>query len=370
MEKTQQEKEEQETTTQVASKSQDVVHSTTAVKTPKQHQPLLEQPFLAELVDAENVLIAGCGGGYDVFSGLPLFMALHRAGKRVWLASLSFTRNLNIVTGRRLTEQCVEVSADSDRGPGFNMEREIYFPELQLSAWFRSTKNMEVPIYTMPVMGVKPVQKAYEEIVKLHNIDTIILADGGTDSLMRGNESGLGTPKEDMASICAVNELDLPCLKKKYLVCLGFGIDAYHGVNHCLVLENIAYHIKNGGFLGCFSLLPQHQEAQEFIEAYESCLPENSIVCSSVASAIEGKFGNAHRESTKHRTSGSQLFINPLMNLYWCFSLTHIAESIFYLAYLKDTKSSEEVRAAIQNWRDRNLNKGVAKTRQPMTFPH
>jgi len=36
----------------------------------------------------------------------------------------------------------------------------------------------EVPIYTMPVMGVKPVQKAYEEIVKLHNIDTIILADG------------------------------------------------------------------------------------------------------------------------------------------------------------------------------------------------
>jgi len=178
MEKTQQEKEEQETTTQVASKSQDVVHSTTAVKTPKQHQPLLEQPFLAELVDAENVLIAGCGGGYDVFSGLPLFMALHRAGKRVWLASLSFTRNLNIVTGRRLTEQCVEVSADSDRGPGFNMEREIYFPELQLSAWFRSTKNMEVPIYTMPVMGVKPVQKAYEEIVKLHNIDTIILADG------------------------------------------------------------------------------------------------------------------------------------------------------------------------------------------------
>lgn len=78
-------------------------------------QPL-GQPFWDELADAESVLVAGCGGGYDVFSGLPLFLALHRAGKRVHLASLSFTRGLDSVTGRRITDICVEVTADSTRG--------------------------------------------------------------------------------------------------------------------------------------------------------------------------------------------------------------------------------------------------------------
>lgn len=32
-------------------------------------------------------------------------------------------------------------------------------------------------------------------------------SDGGTDSLMFGNESGLGTPSEDMSSIAAVYDL-------------------------------------------------------------------------------------------------------------------------------------------------------------------
>ena len=39
-------------------------------------------------------------------------------------------------------------------------------------------------------------RKAYQTIVDQHKIDTIILVDGGTDSLMTGNESGLGTPTE------------------------------------------------------------------------------------------------------------------------------------------------------------------------------
>ncbi len=47
--------------------------------------------------------------------------------------------------------------------------------------------------------------------------------DGGTDILMRGDESGLGTPEEDMASLAAVHGLDVP---EKIVVCAGFGVDA------------------------------------------------------------------------------------------------------------------------------------------------
>ena len=35
----------------------------------------------------------------------------------------------------------------------------------------------------------------------------MVLVDGGTDSLMRGDEVGSGTPEEDTASLAAVNAL-------------------------------------------------------------------------------------------------------------------------------------------------------------------
>ncbi len=46
---------------------------------------------------------------------------------------------------------------------------------------------------------------------------------------MRGDEPGLGTPEEDIASIAAVHQL---ALDAKLLVCLGFGVDTFHGVCH------------------------------------------------------------------------------------------------------------------------------------------
>jgi hypothetical protein len=84
--------------------------------------------------------------------------------------------------------------------------------------------------------------------------------------------------------------------------------------------------------------LPQQEEAQKFIDAYEHCQPTNSIVCSSVASAIEGNFGNYHRPSTRGRTGGGTLFISPLMNMFWCFELTHVAECacIYCLCFFLD----------------------------------
>ena len=48
-------------------------------------------PFTDRLRESKRVLIAGAGGGFDVFAGLPLYFALQRAGKHVELANLSFT---------------------------------------------------------------------------------------------------------------------------------------------------------------------------------------------------------------------------------------------------------------------------------------
>lgn len=47
--------------------------------------------FFEELEGAETVLVAGMGGGYDVFAGIPLYFALRERGKRVHLANLLFS---------------------------------------------------------------------------------------------------------------------------------------------------------------------------------------------------------------------------------------------------------------------------------------
>ena len=62
-------------------------------------------PLLAALAPARRVLIAGAGGGFDVYAGLPLALALWHAGVQVHLASLSFSQLelVDLTPGRRRT---------------------------------------------------------------------------------------------------------------------------------------------------------------------------------------------------------------------------------------------------------------------------
>ena len=301
-------------------------------------------PFFKELKPAKRVLIAGAGGGFDVFSGLPIYFNLRAAGKEVFLANLSFS-NLSLPSvGRRMTPALVEVTADSE-GSG------SYFPEKHLSAWFRQ-HGREVPVYTSHRTGPKPIIEAYRVLAAELKVDTVILVDGGTDSLMRGDESGLGTPEEDMTSIAAVAALDPKLVPRRMLACLGFGIDTFHGVCHADVLEAIAELSRAGGYLGAFSLTPDMPEAERFVDATEYVLKQTpsrvSIVCSSILSALEGRFGDFHRTE---RTFGSQLFINPLMSIYWCFRLDHVARRVLYLDGIRAIESYPELSAYIGRFR-------------------
>jgi hypothetical protein len=52
---------------------------------------MLTTPLLDQLKRAERVLIAGAGGGFDMFSGLPFYFALRDVGKAAFLVNLSFS---------------------------------------------------------------------------------------------------------------------------------------------------------------------------------------------------------------------------------------------------------------------------------------
>jgi hypothetical protein len=301
----------------------------------------MKLPFFNELEKAQNILIAGAGGGFDIFCGLPIYFWLKKAGKTVHLANLSFTE-LGFCDGKRPVPSLVRVLANT----GGSRD---YFPEVHLANWL-TNRFGETPVYAIERTGARPVLEAYEWMTQTLRPDTVILLDGGADSLMRGDEVGLGTPQEDMVSLFAANMVS--GIERKFLVCLGFGIDTHHGVCHAHFLENAAALIEDGGYLGVWSLMSEVEEFQLYREAVEfvsARMPHReSIVNSSIISAVNGWFGNQH---TSKRTEGSELFINPLMALYWAFRLEHVARRNLYLDQIADTKSYGELSLVIEKFR-------------------
>lgn len=301
---------------------------------------MLELPAWTRLKAANRVLIAGAGGGFDVFSGLPLALALHEAGKQVHLANLSFSR-LDAPGTTWIHDHVAVVDTSTPLAP--------YLPERHLADWLSARSDLAPRVFAFrKSSGVVPLREAYRFLVDHLDVDAIVLVDGGTDSLMRGDEVGLGTPVEDMASIAAAADLEGV---DRMLVALGFGIDAFHGVCHAHVLRAIAELSRVGGYLGAHSLLHEMPEVDRYLDALRYVQERNvqpSIVSASIADALLGRFGDHHSTA---RTAGSTLFINPLMGLYWFFDLPRVAQRVLYLDALAETETWGDVRHAISAWR-------------------
>jgi hypothetical protein len=297
-------------------------------------------PFLERLNCVNNVLIAGCGGGFDVFTGVPLAQHLMAQGKQVVFASLSFT-NLWLCGGERVGEIVWRVDERAAEIP--------YFPEKWLAEWLSRGEQL-VPIYAFAKSGVRPLAAAYRSIIDRHDIDTVLLVDGGTDSLVFGDEPGVGSVVEDAVSLVAA---DQAAGEKVLLAAIGFGVDHYHGVSHHAVLENAAQLIRDGAFLGTFSISQGSKEADAFLDLVDYAnhrQPQHpSIVCNSIASALRGEFGNYH---ATNRTSGNELFINPLMTQYWTFQSSAVVRRMAYAGQLADTERVEDVRRIIAAHRE------------------
>jgi len=315
---------------------------------------LAQPPLFEALEGAESVLIAGAGGGFDVFAGLPLALTLWQEGRRAHLANLSFTELELIDPDTWLAPGVVAVTSETT-GP------EDYFPERSLAEWL-TYQELPATVYAFARTGVQPLREAYRALTAHLETDAVVLVDGGTDILMRGDEAGLGTPTEDMTSLGAVAGLDLGV---KVVACLGFGIDAYHGVNHVQVLENIAALDQAGAFLGALSIPGRSREAILYRDAVtyanRATPMRPSIVNSQIAAALRGEVGDVHSTG---RTHGSRLFVNPLMGIYFSFDLDLLAARSLYLDRLEDTIGMRQVHLRIEAFRNE------ITPRVPRSFPH
>ncbi|MBS2531468.1 DUF1152 domain-containing protein [Catenulispora sp. NF23] len=316
---------------------------------------LRDLPLFAALADSQRILVAGAGGGFDILGGLPLALALRERGAEVFLANLTF-----VSSGFSLDAWLApDVATVTPTTGGFAE----YFPERTLARWLKIAGEPST-VYAFQRTGVRPLTEAYRALVAHHAIDAIVLVDGGTDILMRGDETGLGTPEEDMLSLATVAGLaEVPV---RLVVSIGFGIDAHHGVNHVQVLENLADLDADGAYLGAFSIPRASREGSLYLDAVayaqENTPMRPSIVHGQIASAMLGVSGNVH---FTERTHNSVLFVNPLMAMYFTATVEGLAARHLYLPELADTRTFGQITTIIGAFRD-----GLAERRIPRQFPH
>lgn len=298
----------------------------------------LNLPILDLLESCQRILIAGAGGGFDVYLGLPLYFTLVEQGKSVHLASYSFCP---LEEAKTLSSQPQEVLPRQVLGVSGDVLLPFpYFPEGYLAQWFKEEEENAIPIWMFADTGVIPLVESYRALIEhLGGIDAVILVDGGVDSLMRGDEIAPGSLLEDTISLTALSQIELPV---KILATAGFGTEVEEAVCHALALENMAALAKAGAFYGSCALTPQMPAFQKYEAA---CLytwsqrhHQNSHISTRVIPAVRGEFGDYHL----FPPGKQELFISPLMALYWFYDATQVSAHSLLTEALRDSHTRHE----------------------------
>jgi hypothetical protein len=301
----------------------------------------LNLPILDQLADSQNILIAGAGGGFDVYVGLPLYFELRALGKNVHLANYSFT-DVEMIYNKEVPFELVPDGVLGVSGPVKNRIW-LYYPEGYLAQWFHEVHGDDLTVWVFPKLGGAPLAEAYRALADHLKIDTLILVDGGVDSIMRGDEAGPGTMIEDSISLAAASTLDVPV---KILACLGFGTEIEEGLCHHHALENIAALTQVGGFYGSCSLLPQMDSFQQFEAAcryvWEQPHHAKSHITTRVIPAAHGEFGNfrMYPDANLDGTGRIPILVSPLMSIYWFFDAHKVIERNLLIHDLLTTTST------------------------------
>lgn len=315
---------------------------------------LLMPTFLRRLADPaiRTVLLCGCGGGHDFVASLLLVPELRRLGKKVLIGSYSFGDPEEI--GGEAPVVFREGDAVAKRVTAASVPPAAYAPEVRVCSFldrrFPKDGPHAVYAYYARAFSVPRLRRLYAGWVAEHAIDAVVLFDGGSDSLMVGDEEGLGDPVEDAVSVTAVATLDGP--RVAILVSVGLGSDRFNGVSDAASLRAIAELTRSGGYLGALGLEPGG-EAFEFYRAAVRHLYAGqefrSGVTANVVSAVEGCFGAecAPDVLPLGHSPPRTLFVWPPMALLWAFDVRAVAERSLLAHWIRDCETPRECWLAV-----------------------
>lgn len=305
----------------------------------------LNLPIIHLVENSESILIAGAGGGFDIYAGLPIYFTLREMGKTVHLANYSFADEMMI----RIFTEVIEEIPDILLACKGEMRRDIIgYPAAFLADWLAKHTDEEPIIWLFLNLGVQQLVSAYQHLQERLQFDTLILVDGGVDSLSRGDERGPGSMLEDSISLVAAESLDVPT---KILACVGFGTEAEDNVDHYAALENIAGITSDGGFYGTCSLtkdMPVFQKYEAICRyAWEGRSRAKSHISTRVIPAVHGEFGDFHMYPDEHEKRHIRLFISPLMGIYWFFNADIVAKRNLLADSIRQTTTKSETRRVL-----------------------
>ncbi|MDI1430782.1 DUF1152 domain-containing protein [Polyangium sorediatum] len=309
--------------------------------------------FLARLADPsiKTVLLCGCGGGFDFLQGATLLPELERLGKRVILGSYSFGQP------ERIDDAAVVYTAETGavvkQVLAYSSPPPDYGPEVHLASFLDQERPKSAPhfvyAYYARSFTVPALRAFYAELVQRHEVDAVILVDGGSDSLMRGDEEGLGDPIEDAVSVGAVASLE--GVKLKLLCSIGLGADRFNGVSDAASLRAIAELTEAGGFLGAVSLEP----TSPGFDFYKRCIEHvyanqtfRSALTGFILSAAEGHFGGESvPPALRNRVSPGRFFVWPLMAMIWAFDVEVVARRSKIVGWIHDCTTVRDCHLAL-----------------------
>ncbi len=308
--------------------------------------------FLRQLANPaiKTVLLCGCGGGFDFVHSLTLYPELVRLGKTVVIGSYSFGDPTKI-TGA--AEIFTEAGVIAKRVTAVSVPDHHYGPEVHVCSFLDLRYPSEAPHFVYAYYArdftVPLLTRLYQQFIDRHSIDAIVLVDGGSDSILVGDEEGLGDPIEDAVSVTTVALLK--GLKARVLISIGLGTDRYNHVSDAASLRAIAELTRMGGFLGAVSLEPNGAGSC----LYRNCLEHiyqrqvfRSVLAGTIASAIEGRFGRDEVPLVlQQRIRSGQLFLWPLMAVLWGFDVEAVARRSLITKWIRECQTVPDCYTAL-----------------------
>jgi hypothetical protein len=284
-----------------------------------------------------NLLICAIGGGYDIFGTLPIVYSL--PSKNIILSSFNLNKFEDPIYDMREKDT-----------------RYSYFPENILI----DTKGLPI-LNVSGKVGVVPLREYYKELIDRYGIGRIITVDCGVDSLMHGDEESSGTILEEYVNFAALRSIDIP----KTHICLGFGTEVEERISHYRVLENISELIRLGGFHGSCSMTSRQSSFKRYRESYnrvnEYVGHKRSHIHPRIINAVEGFFGEMENKESTLMVSKVDVFISPLMCMYWFFDGDVVIDTIPILESMKDDSTFMESSMRLR---------GLVKSRSSKSIPY
>lgn len=316
---------------------------------------MFEPSFITRLRNPEirKVLIVGCGGGFDFIHGMLLYPTLMELGIKVVIGSYSFG------LPDKLPEEAQEYESGSDLRVHIvngSMESDPHYaPEINLCKYLDESypdEAHEIYAYYARDCTVGKLKTLYESFCRQHDIDGIIVFDGGSDSLMVGDEAGLGDVVEDLVTITAVGDLDV---KLKMLFVVGMGADRYNDVSDASALRAVAELSGAGGALGSMAI-ENESESHKFYQNAVSYIFQRqtfrSTITSFILASIAGSYANQKSEHLPFADSEEhRYYIWPLMSVLWAFNIDTVVKRSLIPNAIRNMTTVPEIWQSITDMR-------------------